>query len=58
MGVQLEQAKRSPGMGLALSYFYNFILPTASNMNRPGMWDSSYLINFTAVAACHDTAEK
>jgi len=29
---ELEEARRSPGMGLALSYFYNFVLPTASNI--------------------------
>jgi len=28
---ELEAAKRSPGMGLAMSYFYNFLLPTAAN---------------------------
>lgn len=27
----LDEARRSPGLGLALSYFYNFLLPTASN---------------------------
>src|SRR5689334_20190257 len=31
---ELEDARRSPGMGLALSYFYNFLLPTAVNL-RP-----------------------
>lgn len=29
---QLEEAKRSPGVGMAMSYFYNFIVPTAANL--------------------------
>eukprot|EP01102_Stenamoeba_stenopodia_P002361 TRINITY_DN1217_c0_g1_i1.p2 TRINITY_DN1217_c0_g1~~TRINITY_DN1217_c0_g1_i1.p2 ORF type:complete len:430 (-),score=127.21 TRINITY_DN1217_c0_g1_i1:1660-2949(-) len=29
---ELEEARRSPGMGMALSYFYNFVLPTAANI--------------------------
>jgi len=33
---ELEEAKRSPGMGMALSYFYNFIIPTASNLRNEG----------------------
>jgi len=30
---QLEEALRSPGTGMALSYFYNFILPTCANLS-------------------------
>jgi len=30
---QLEEAMLSPGAGMALSYFYNFVLPTAANLN-------------------------
>lgn len=33
---ELAEAKKSPGMGLALSYFYNFLLPTASNWKGIG----------------------
>jgi len=31
---ELEEAKRSPGMGMALSYYYNFIIPTAANIRK------------------------
>jgi hypothetical protein len=30
---QLAAAKRSPGVGMACSYFYNFLLPTSANFN-------------------------
>ncbi|CAF4253440.1 unnamed protein product, partial [Rotaria magnacalcarata] len=29
---ELKKAKQSAGMGMALSYFYNFIVPTAANI--------------------------
>jgi len=31
---ELKEAKRAPGMGMALSYFYNFIIPTAVNLRN------------------------
>ena len=31
---ELDEAKRSPGVGMAMSYFYNFLLPTASSMSH------------------------
>jgi len=32
---ELDEARKSPGMGLALSYYYNFIVPTAANLSGP-----------------------
>ncbi len=32
MQTELEEARRSPGTGLALAYFYNFVVPTAAHM--------------------------
>lgn len=33
---QLAEAVASPARGLALSYFYNFVVPTAANLRRAG----------------------
>eukprot|EP01114_Cavostelium_apophysatum_P019189 TRINITY_DN6114_c0_g1_i1.p1 TRINITY_DN6114_c0_g1~~TRINITY_DN6114_c0_g1_i1.p1 ORF type:complete len:288 (-),score=66.93 TRINITY_DN6114_c0_g1_i1:167-1030(-) len=30
---ELKEARASPGMGMAMSYFYNFVVPTAANLN-------------------------
>jgi hypothetical protein len=43
---ELKDARRSPGMGLALSYFYNFVLPTAVNIRAEGKLFFPILRNF------------
>jgi hypothetical protein len=30
--VELAEARRSPGVGLAMSYYFNFLLPTCANL--------------------------
>lgn len=41
---QLAEARRSPGVGLAMSYFFNFLLPTCANL-KDGVLDTSISVN-------------
>lgn len=40
----LAEARRSPGVGLAMSYFFNFLVPTCANLNDKVL-DTSMTIN-------------